>query len=392
MQKIDINALISQESFLNYCFKRNDDDVRHWEKWLEENPELQKQVDDLCRMLMLMADESRKKTTDANFAELKQRILKSERKQSPGRYPFWRKWNVAAAAALIVVSTGLLWFVNTQKPFETAKIQDIGPGGHKATLILANGKRVNLTDAQNGAIASQSGIRIRKTMNGQIVYEVSDVTGTEASLGYNIIETPLGGEYQVNLPDGTHVWLNSGSSLRYPLQFAGNERRVELRGEGYFEVAHNKAMPFKVSSAGQVVEVLGTHFNVSAYADESIVKTTLLQGSVKVSTGSDSRILVPDQQAQLTKNKISVVDDVDIEDVVAWKNGYFKFNETLESIMSKISRWYGVEVVFQMKPDPQLTYSGKISRTRNISAILKIIEFDGDVHFKISGNKVYVTR
>ncbi|HMI02222.1 MAG TPA: FecR family protein [Pedobacter sp.] len=390
MQDKDIGQLVNQESFLNYCFKRNDEDVRYWEKWLIENPGHQQEVENLKQMLILMGEGSRKRITEANFAQLQKKIKRS--KQGAGAYPFWRKWSIAAAVALVISGTGLLLYVNTDKQVEIAGNQDIEPGGHKATLILANGQRLNLADAQNGSIAKQSGVRIRKTIDGQIIYEVSETGGNISADEYNIIETPVGGEYQVDLPDKTHVWLNSGSSLRYPLKFTGNERRVELRGEGYFEVAHNKAMPFKVSSGGQTVEVLGTHFNVTAYEDEKVVKTTLLQGSVKVAYGDVVKLLVPGQQAQLTKNKLNVVDDVDVEDVAAWKNGYFKFNESLESIMNKISRWYGVEVVYQMKPDADLTYSGKISRARKISAILKIIEFNGDVHFKVEGRKVYVTK
>ncbi|MES2455936.1 MAG: FecR domain-containing protein [Bacteroidota bacterium] len=390
MQNKDISALVNQESFLNYCFKRNDKDIRHWEKWLMENPEQQKQVEDLCQVLILMADESQKRTTHTNFAELQHRIRRSALRENRTYQPLWKKWSIAAAAVLVITCAGALFYRNADKTTQMAETHDIAPGGHKATLILANGNRVNLTDAVNGAIASQHGVQIRKTANGQIVYDVSGMDVNTA--GYNVIETPLGGEYQVNLPDGTHVWLNSGSSLRYPLRFAGKERRVELSGEGYFEVVHNSAMPFKVVSAGQTVEVLGTHFNVSAYADEKMIKTSLLQGAVKVSEQNESRVLVPGQQAQLSGDKLTVVNDVDLEDVTSWKNGYFKFNENLESIMNKISRWYGIEVVYQMKPDPQLSYSGKISRTRNISAVLKIIAFNDDVHFKIVGKKVYVSR
>ena len=151
-------------------------------------------------------------------------------------------------------------------------------------------------------------------------------------------------------------------------------------------------MPFRVISQGQMVEVLGTHFDVMAYADEKMMKTTLLEGSVKVSDHEQTIRLTPGQQAQVSQSSISVIGNVDLEEVTAWKNGYFKFNENIESIMSKVSRWYNIDVVYQVKPDPQLTFSGKISRARNLSAILKMLEFNGDIHFKTEGRRVTVTK
>lgn len=382
--------LTEQESFLNYCFKRNDQDVKYWEEWLVQNPDRRQEVDQLRQMLLLMGDGSRTRTISSDFASLQNRINHSTQNLKVIRSSAWLKWSIAASI-LVLLSVGFLFYIIQNTKTADPKLADVAPGGNRATLILANGKKIDLSGAGNGAIADETGIKVIKTAEGKIIYDLSNTTAA-ANGQYNTIETPMGGQYQVNLADGTKVWLNAASSLRYPTHFSGNERKVELTGEGYFEVAHQKNMPFKVASAGQTVEVLGTHFNIMAYHNEPVVKTTLLQGSVRISIGKQHTLLKPGQQAARIGSKISVSDDVDMEDVVAWKNGYFKFNESLEGIMSKISRWYGVEVVYETKTDPNLTYSGKISRGRNISAILKIIEFNGDVHFRIDGRKVYVTK
>ena len=392
MQDKEIEQLLHQEIFLNYCFQRNEDDIRNWEEWLAQNPGQRQQFEDLRRMLLLMGVESRNRITKVHFEELQERIDQTQSDRVEKTFPFWKKWNVAAAAALVLIAGAWFFYDSSTTKMNPAQLADIGPGGNKATLILANGQKLNLTNAANGSIATQAGIRIRKTSDGQIIYEISKAGENVSSTQYNTIETPIGGQYQVNLSDGTKVWLNAGSSLRYPLKFAAHERKVELNGEGYFEVAPNKSSPFRVSNSRQMVEVLGTHFNVMSYADEKVIKTTLLEGAVQVNGGGNSARLNPGQQAQLANGKVKVVDDVDIEDVVAWKNGYFRFNESLESIMSKVSRWYGVQVIYETDIDPEQTFSGKISRSKNISVILKSIEFDSELHFKVDGKKVYVTK
>jgi transmembrane sensor len=307
-----------------------------------------------------------------------------------------RYWYRIAAAAIVLIffSAGLLIYHNHQsdKNQQSAK-NIIKPGGNKAILTLSNGQKISLTDALNGQVAVQKGIKITKTADGQLVYEATDNTANDNSdPQYNTVEAPAGGQWQVKLPDGSLVFLNALSSITYPTRFIGNERKIALKGEAYFEIAHNKAMPFRVTSQAQMVEVLGTHFDVMAYADEKMMKTTLLEGSVKISDHEQTIILTPGQQAQVSQSGISITDNVDLEDVIAWKNGYFKFNENIESIMSKIARWYNVDVVYQLKPDPELTFSGKISRARNLSAILKMLEFNGDVHFKVEGRRITVTK
>lgn len=299
------------------------------------------------------------------------------------------------AAVLLVIAGGSLFFYQQNrnpKPDQQVIANMIAPGGNKAILTLANGQKINLNDALNGQLATQSGMRITKTENGQLVYEVAKDGTSETSPQYNTIEVPVGGQWQAILADGSHVWLNALSSITFPTTFTGKERRVEIKGEAYFEIAHNKAKPFKVSSLGQTVEVLGTHFNVMAYADERVIKTTLLEGSVKIYDGGRTQLLKPGEQAQVTADKIKVTDEIDMEDVVAWKNGYFKFAENLESTMNKIARWYNVEVVYEGTPDNSLSFGGEISRTRNIRDVLNIMEYTGKVHFKIEGRRILVKK
>ncbi len=336
----------------------------------------------------------------ANRDELQNRIFSNIAEKSgftsveTKTVKLWPRIVAAAAVAVVIFGAGLWYFGD--KGIDTKQqviAEQIIPGGNKAILTLANGEKISLTDAVNGQLATQSGMRITKTADGQLVYEVakdgSSATGTPQ---YNTIEVPVGGQWQAVLSDGSRVWLNALSSITFPTSFTGKERKVEIKGEAYLEIAHNKSKPFKVSSLGQTIEVLGTHFNVMAYPEDKVIKTTLLEGSVKIARDGRTALLKPGEQAQATNGNIKVTDEVDMEDVVAWKNGYFKFDENLESIMSKVARWYDVEVVYNYKPDANLQFAGKVSRAKNISALLKIIEFNGDVHFKIEGRRVIVMR
>ncbi|SDM51241.1 protein of unknown function [Daejeonella rubra] len=294
---------------------------------------------------------------------------------------------ISAAAIIIIISVGTLFYLNNIKKSNTTHAisevkNDISPGGNIATLTLADGRKISLTDAKNGQLAEQSGIKIHKTADGQLVYTISNSDNSSQSLSYNIIETPPGGQYQVNLPDGSKVWLNSASSLRYPVRFSGNERRVEISGEAYFEVAHNNRMPFRVTNASQTVEVLGTHFNIMAYPDETSTNTTLLEGSVRVIKENKSKIISPGQQTRVMNGNIDVV-SVDVNEATAWKDGFFMFkNEEIQSIMRQISRWYNLEVEYQGNI-PEKVFGGKISRSRNVSDVLEVLESTGSIHFKI---------
>jgi transmembrane sensor len=311
--------------------------------------------------------------------------------------PVIKMWPRIAAAAIILLAVGIGSYVyhTKNKPLNVAYSNDIAPGSDKATLTLANGQKISLTDAKVGSLAQQSGINIIKTADGQLTYHNSDKSFTrDTGTSYNKIEIPYGGQYQVNLPDGTRVWLNAGSSLRYPTRFSGKERKVELTGEGYFEVAKNKTLPFRVLTGKQVVEVLGTHFNVKAYIDETTIKTTLLEGSVKVTQNQNgvAKLLKPGQQSVLANDNLKI-SEADTEEAVAWKNGLFLFNDqTLDEIMLQVSRWYGVTVAFNDSSLKKKIFAGSLSRFKNISQLLEVLESTGSVHFKIEGRRITIMQ
>ncbi len=311
-----------------------------------------------------------------------------------------RFWLRNVAAILMLMSCGAYFYFsstgNTNAPLKASNVSPrIKPGGNKAVLILANGEKVILTDAITGEVAKQTGVSITKKANGQLVYTVlpsskNEVEGKANGKQFNTIQTPAGGQYQVNLPDGTKVWLNASSSLKFPPSFARNERRVELTGEGYFEVAKDKLKPFKVRTARQEILVFGTHFNINAYLGEPKTKTTLLEGSVKV-TDNDNHYLFlkPGEQAVLRGNRIELR-SVDAAAAVDWKNGLFIFdNEKIETIMRRISRWYNVDVVYKGKVSEE-KFMGTISRYKDINEVLNMLELTNLVHFKIEGRRIIV--
>jgi transmembrane sensor len=309
----------------------------------------------------------------------------------------WPRY-AAAASILLLLSIGSYFFLHKQNQQQIAqnRIHDIAPGGNKTILTLANGKKIILNSVHNGLLAKQGRSAVNKTADGAIVY--SDADSNEAQnpelMAYNAITIPRGGEYQlVILPDGSKVWINSASSLRYPTTFIGNERKVELTGEAYFEVVHNPAKPFRVVGKSQTVEVLGTHFNISSYDDEPAIKTTLLEGKVKVTATSNNvaKILMPGQQAALNANTF-IVNPVDTEEAVAWKNGQFMFNnDNITYIMRTISRWYDVNVEYN-GPIPANGFYGGVSRFKNVSEVLNTLQLTGKVHFKIEGRKIIVSK
>lgn len=318
-------------------------------------------------------------------------------------FPLFR-W-VAAAVILITLAVGSWFYFETSFPGGLNKSQyanDVPPGGNNAILTLADGSSISLTDAGAGELLNTRGVRIVKAADGQLVYTVDPAVSNSADqLTFNTITTPRGGQYQVNLPDGTKVWLNAASSLKFPTTFTGlKERKVELNGEAYFEVAKNKQQPFKVMSAGadhgkaQETEVLGTHFNIYAYDDEPETKTTLLEGSIRVAAlGNVNQkqdvLLFPGQQALLSDGKIKT-SSADMEEAIAWKNGNFMFaNEKIESIMRKIARWYNVDVVYQGKITDN-DFVGTVPRFKNVSEALTILELTNTVHFKIEGRRIIV--
>jgi len=263
----------------------------------------------------------------------------------------------------------------------------IAPGSNKATLTLQDGSTINLNDAESGTLARQGNTQIVKSATGGIVYNGN--AGTADKVLYNTMTTPRGGQYRLTLPDGTDVWLNSASSITYPTAFVGNERNVTVTGEAYFEVAKDKSKPFHVAAGNQNIEVLGTHFNVMAYADEEYIKTTLLEGSVKVREHGNTSLLKPGEQAVVGKNGGILVKTANIDEAVAWKNGYFKFDRVdIKHIMRQVARWYDVDVLYEENmPDDE--FVGKIGRGENITQVLHLLELE-HVHFKIEGKKITV--
>lgn len=301
---------------------------------------------------------------------------------------------VSAAAVLLILGIGFYFYKASSLSNDTLLVTAdhyIKPGKNRATLTLANGQKIVLSDAQNGELAKEAGVSIQKTKDGKVIYTVDEqAASSEQPSHFNTITTAAGEQYEVVLPDGTLVWLNASSSLKYPSKFTGDVRQVELAGEGYFEVTkvqHHK-MPFVVLSNKQRVEVLGTHFNINSYVDENATKTTLLEGSVSVSASNTSTILKPGQQAVLTAGKTTVI-PVQTDDVVAWKNGYFMFNnESLTDVMRKVARWYDVDVVYKNVSNRKITFFGTVSRFSNISQVLHMLENTGEVKFEIEGRRI----
>lgn len=313
------------------------------------------------------------------------------------------KWSIlykslsAAAAIIILLGIGLYFrsSLNSNPGNQKASVQlnaDALPGVNKAILILGDGQKIILDSLINGLIAKTENFEVNKTENGQLVYHAFDRNYKNArGEDINTLVTPRGGEYRVTLPDGSKVWLNATSSIKFPGVFKGNIREVELNGEAYFEIAKNSAMPFRVKSNGAQIEVIGTHFNVKAYGNEKLMKTTLVEGSIKITAGNFSHLLKPGQQAILTKGELKVLDNVDIEEQVAWKNGLFLFKDTsIEDVMSQVASWYDLNVIFEGKiPEKYLT--GKVSRSVNASEFMNLLKYAG-VKFKIKEKNIIITN
>lgn len=312
----------------------------------------------------------------------------------------WAK--VAAAVVGFMLVIAVLFWTRSTKAIrqETAAVNTaIVPGTNKAILKLGDGRVLNITDIDNGEVADLSGLQIIKKADGQIVYvqqshEDAQSSGTISEMHTLIV--PRGGQYQIQLPDGTHVWLNSASTLRFPSAFNDIERRVDLVGEAYFEVAKRKmgetSLPFIVSTENQEVEVLGTHFNIFAYPNERHTRTTLLEGSVRINVRhtSYSQLLKPGQQAEVEAYQPINVKNVVLEDAIAWKNGYFVFEKArIETIMDNVARWYDVEVEYRGHITTQ-RFGGAIPRTTLLPDLLQYLETYGNIHFKIQNRKIIV--
>jgi ferric-dicitrate binding protein FerR (iron transport regulator) len=334
---------------------------------------------------------------EENWEPLYQKVLQSSAPRPLTREVrrFDRRW-IMAAAVLLVLGTGSLWYqhrtVNLPIASTPATTHDLAPGTNKATLTLADGTTIDLDAARNGMLGQQGKTRLIKSKNEQLVYQPD---GRNEEARYNLLTTPRGGQYQLQLPDGSKVWLNAATSLRYPTSFTGGDRIVELKGEAYFEIKADATRPFKVKvlmggapeAEPLQVEVLGTHFNIMDYDEEPAISTTLLEGLVRVGKGGYNVLVRPGEQARLSRNEELRVMAADTEEAVAWKDGMFRFKDAgIGEVMRQLARWYDVEVVY-VNGIPRDRFQGEMYRNVNASKILKVLEASG-VHFTVEGKKI----
>lgn len=300
------------------------------------------------------------------------------------------------AAALLVLAAGSYFWLQQQAAPATAPGNDeialqydVPPGTNKAVLTLSNGRQIILDSAANGTLALQGNASIVKQDDGSLTYLDTPGNNTHEVL-YNTMSIPKGGQYQLTLPDGSRVWLNAASTLKYPTSFAGKERSVELTGEGYFEIAPDAHQPFLVKAGSLQVKVLGTSFNVMAYADEKSINTTLLSGAVKVLQGTQEKTLTPGQQATVdNQTGLVTINETEAEQAIAWKDGMFRFSSSnMAMVLRQVSRWYDIEVVYQGKV-PQGHITGKVPRSMKLSGVLRVLELSG-VHCKLEKNKLII--
>jgi Fe2+-dicitrate sensor, membrane component len=343
------------------------------------------------------------KQADSNDVPLDEYTMQQNLRQMTARLPvqksspalLHRLWPKVAAAAIVLLTGSAIWFLTkrpvTEKPVlaATTAPQMVSPGKDGAILTLADGRQIILDSTGDKIIANQNGARVLLE-DGRLVYKsltAGNRQNDRSAISYNTVATPRGRQFQLVLPDGTKVWLNAASSIHYPTAFTGSERRVEITGEAYFEVAHDKSKPFHVRSNKQEVEVLGTHFNIMAYDDEPAIKTTLLEGKVKVHSNTNV-ILEPGEQA-IVNGKIKVA-LVNTEAAVAWKNGEFMFrNEPLENIMRSIARWYDAEIIYKTDVSKKAVW-GTVTKYSNVSDVLNMITLTGVAHFRVEGKKIIV--
>ena len=375
------------------------------EAWLDESEHNSLKFHELThsRKLVLQVEQLQEFEMDKEAAWLKL-LERGLPEREPVRMFAWKKYVAIAAAVLVIAGGAWIW----SRPKENSTIavnnttskqlaSNVAPGHDGAILTLAGGKTVVLDSEANGVLATQGNAKLVKLGNGRLAYNADRKTA-DNEVFYNELSTPRGRKFQLTLPDGSNVWLNAASSIRYPTSFTGKERKVAITGEAYFEVAKNVSMPFVVSINNTTrVQVLGTHFNIMAYHDENNITTTLLEGSVKVIKENVTALITPGQQARIDGSTgsppdIKVIKDADTEAATAWKNGYFQFKkESIETIMRQLARWYDVDIQYEGEPVTERFYS-KIPRSAYVSTVFKSLEATGSVHFKIDGKKIIVTR
>lgn len=359
------------------------------------------EYDEHLRLLLTQAWQETKATHQIITDEQADHMLSSILQNSPAKQPSLSvvkrssrykisRISTAAAAVVLLASGSYFWFKTRPSDLKTTqasvKVKDTG-NRNKAVLTLFDGSKITLDNTRRGALLKQGHTTVIQQNTSTLAYNPGQ--NVNQSVIYNTLSTPKGGQYQLILPDGTKVWLNSASSIRFPTQFEGKERNVSLRGEAYFEVAKNANKPFKIAVNKTEIQVLGTHFNVMAYEDETSVNTTLLEGSVKVYAGACSKTLLPGQESRVSKNGQIKIVEADTEDVIAWKNGWFSLNQDdIQKVMRQISRRYNIDVVYEGKI-PAGHFSGAVKQDNDISKVLNILQAGG-IHFKNTGKKIIV--
>ncbi len=310
-----------------------------------------------------------------------------------GRAGFRRIVGWMAAACILAVVVGVGFWRHHDLSKSTSVIATAPPtalpGRNTATLTLASGQQVLLDSAGVGQLAMQGNVKLTKVGSGSLAYSAANAK--DNAIVYNLLTTPRSGTYQVILPDGTKVWLNNVSSLRYPTSFIGQSNRsVFLTGEGFFEVAKDPTKPFTVDVNGEKVTVLGTGFNIKAYADEESIQTTLVSGRVEVQAGNSKVQLHPDEQAQWKgSGEVTLIKGVDANEVASWKDGFFYFGKaSLDEVMRQLARWYDVDVQYK-GPVPNLEFAGKIDRTVDLETLLEFLK-KNEVHFQLEGKTIVV--
>ncbi|WP_431211774.1 FecR domain-containing protein [Puia sp. P3] len=387
------------------------------QQWLEADPSREAMINDIRNQTDWMKDSLKQMQQTSHsriWDQLSSRLEEEGSWRSEGAVAeapvvplgagtrWWRR--IAAAVAVAAIAGGGYWVVKhgsrgavvpEVQPQVASAPADAQPGGNRATLTLSNGQQINLDNSGNGVVASQGNMNVTKLGDGQLAYKKASETLTAAAL-FNTLSTPRAGQFTLTLPDGSRVWLNNASSIRYPVAFSGGSREVELTGEAYFEVAKDAAHPFKVAvKKGErisTIEVLGTSFNIMAYEDEGAERTTLVEGSVRFVNGSASTLLKPEEQSVLDeKGSLKTLDHVNVAEITAWKNGFFHFDHaSLQTTMRQLARWYDVDVRYEEKiEDQQFNGMGKIQRNLPLSVVLKGLENE-HIHFQLNGRELVV--
>ncbi len=365
----------------------------------EEHDELNDWVNASDHNMLLFEELTDEKNLEANLAwmdEVQTRESYRRLRESGKLRTKQSRTTIAwIAAAVLLVIVGLFFIyryaakdIAGQREIAKSDSTTLEPGGNRATLRLSNGSVIDLTEAKTGLVKNEEGVDINKLRDGELEY-VADISKNEPA-SIHTLSTPIGGQYQVRLPDGTRVWLNAASTIKYPSHFSGAERRVELDGEAYFEVAKNENQPFHVVVGDSVgVKVLGTHFNIMSYSNEASKEITLLEGTVSVNRMNQIEKLEPGMQARISGDKLTRQEGVDTDEITGWKNGNFVFHDTpIESIMHQVERWYGATVEY--KGEIKQLFNATIRRSEPLTKLLHLLELNGYVHFKIDNKTVYV--